>query len=166
MSEPGAPDDGNSGEDAGLGDGEDSGLGDGEDPGQDTELTDISGYEVELEEGPYYYDETGTEPMVTAVYPVGHREDVLEEDAYTVGYEDKFQARELQRSLSNVKMRAGYTGETQKEFTISKLPQELELGQEEISLNEKEETKIDLSVLTGQITVTPSEEGFVDSVYR
>ena len=45
VSEPGAPDDGNSGEDAGLGDGEDSGLGDGEDPGQDTELTDISGYE-------------------------------------------------------------------------------------------------------------------------
>ena len=44
VSEPGAPDDGNSGEDAGLGD--------GEDPGQDTELTDISGYEVELEEGP------------------------------------------------------------------------------------------------------------------
>lgn len=37
VSEPGAPDDGNSGEDAGLGD--------GEDPGQDTELTDISGYE-------------------------------------------------------------------------------------------------------------------------
>ena len=32
--------------------------------------------------------ETGTEPMVTAVYPVGHSEDVLEEDAYTVGYED------------------------------------------------------------------------------
>ena len=29
VSEPGAPDDGNSGEDAGLGDGEDSGLGDG-----------------------------------------------------------------------------------------------------------------------------------------
>ena len=57
---------------------------------------------------------------------------------------------------------AGYTGETQKEFTISKLPQELDLGQEEISLNEKEETKIDLSVLTGQITVTPSEEGFVE----
>lgn len=29
VSEPGAPDDGNSGEDAGLGDGEDSGLGEG-----------------------------------------------------------------------------------------------------------------------------------------
>ena len=155
VSEPGAPDDGNSGEDAGLGDGEDSGLGDGEDPGQDTELTDISGYEVELEEGPYYYDETGTEPMVTAVYPVGHREDVLEEDAYTVGYEDNLSPGTA-KVIVKGETGAGYTGETQKEFTISKLPQELDLGQEEISLNEKEETKIDLSVLTGQITVTPS----------
>ena len=161
VSEPGAPDDGNSGEDAGLGDGEDSGLGDGEDPGQDTELTDISGYEVELEEGPYYYDETGTEPMVTAVYPVGHREDVLEEDAYTVGYEDNLSPGTA-KVIVKGEAGAGYTGETQKEFTISKLPQELDLGQEEISLNEKEETKIDLSVLTGQITVTPSEEGFVE----
>ena len=119
VSEPGAPDDGNSGEDAGLGD--------GEDPGQDTELTDISGYEVELEEGPYYYDETGTEPMVTAVYPVGHSEDVLEEDAYTVGYEDNLSPGTA-KVIVKGEAGAGYTGETQKEFTISKLPQELAPG--------------------------------------
>lgn len=114
-----------------------------------------------MEEGPYYYDETGTEPMVTAVYPVGHSEDVLEEDAYTVGYEDNLSPGTA-KVIVKGETGAGYTGETQKEFTISKLPQELDLGQEEISLNEKEETKIDLSVLTGQITVTPSEEGFVE----
>lgn len=124
----------------------------------DTEnLTDISDYQVDLEEGPYFYEGKAVEPEVLDVYPKEESEDDTGEITYDVAYENNEKPGTATVVITG---NGNFTGVIRKEFTIEKGIQDIEL--EDITLTVEEETQIDLSGLIGTVTVAASEEGYVE----
>ena len=120
-------------------------------------LTDISDYQVDLEEGPYFYEGKAVEPEVLDVYPKEESEDDTGEITYDVAYENNEKPGTATVVITG---NGNFTGVIRKEFTIEKGIQDIEL--EDITLTVEEETQIDLSGLIGTVTVAASEEGYVE----
>ena len=80
-------------------------------------LTDISDYQADLEEGPYFYEGKAVEPEVLDVYPKEESEDDTGEITYDVAYENNEKPGTATLVITG---NGNFTGVIRKEFTIEK----------------------------------------------
>ena len=119
-----------------------------------------SGYKIVfVAEGPFTVntDDSPVEPDIEVV-SIGADED--DEVTFDTSYKNNTAVGKATVIATGT---GHYTGEVTAQFTIEKLEQEPDLSEvSNLSVTEGEEKRIDLSELTGKVTITAAEDGYVE----